>query len=139
MSKVSVVEIFPETFVRFEVNKHRLLPAFAVNQKLDSWHVHSTFHVSDTAKYNALQVLASTLIKQYAHLDGLNRRQRASRSMFQNGANLLGCNTGKPLHELRNLCAVLKVFKQRGNSHARAAEHPGAADTLRVPLDGGAR
>ena len=59
--------------------------------------------------------------------------------MFQNGANLLERDAGKPLHELRNLGAVLEVFKQRCNGHARAAEHPSAADTLRIPLYGGAR
>lgn len=58
--------------------------------------------------------------------------------MFQDGANLLGRDARKPLHELRNLCAVLKVFKQRGNRHARAAEHPSAADAFRIPFDGGA-
>ena len=60
------------------------------------------------------------LAKQYAHSSG---SQRASRRVFEHGANLFQRDAGKPLHELGNLRAVLKVLKQRGNRHTRAAEH----------------
>ena len=48
--------------------------------------------------------------------------------MFEDGANLFQRDAGKPLHELGNLSAVLEVLEQRGNGHARAAEHPSSAD-----------
>lgn len=57
------------------------------------------------------------LVKQYPHYS--SGSQRASRRVFEHGVNLFQRNAGKPLHELGNLRAVLKVLKQRGNGHTR--------------------
>ncbi len=57
--------------------------------------------------------------------------------MFQNGASLFERDAGKPLNELCNLRAVFKILEQRGNRHARPAEHPGSAHTLWIPLNRG--
>ena len=75
------------------------------------------------------------LVEQDTHSSG---SQRTPRCMFEHGANLFRRDAGKPLHELGNLRAILEVFEQRGNGHARAAEHPGSAYPLGVPFDGGA-
>lgn len=58
--------------------------------------------------------------------------------MFENGASLFGRYAGKPLHELGNLRAILEVLEQRGDGYARTVEHPGSADTPRIPFDSGA-
>jgi len=36
--------------------------------------------------------------------------QRTSRGVFEDSANLFGRDARKPLHELVNLCTILKVF-----------------------------
>lgn len=56
--------------------------------------------------------------------------------MFENEPRLFARNTGKPREELRELCAILQILKQRGDGNARIAEYPCATDTLGIPLDG---
>ena len=89
------------------------------------------------ARYRSVAPLETcALVKQYAHYS--SGSQRTSRRVFEHGANLFQRDAGKPLHELANLRTVLKVLKQRGNGHARAAEHPSSADPLGVPFNSGA-
>ena len=76
------------------------------------------------------------LVKQYAHYS--SGSQRASRRVFEHGANLFQRDAGKPLHKLANLRAVLKVLKQRGNGHTRTAKYPSSADPLGLPFNSGA-
>jgi len=43
---------------------------------------------------------------------------------------------GKPFHELVDRRPALEVLEQRMDRHARASEYPGAADDVRISLDG---
>ena len=72
------------------------------------------------------------LIEQYAHLC---RSKCTACGVIEYGANLFGSDTGKPIHELRYQCAVLKILKEGRHWHARASEHPGAADAFGIPFD----
>ena len=69
------------------------------------------------------------MVKQYTHSSG---SQRTLRRVFEHGAGWFERAIRKPLHELVYLRAVLEVLEQRGNGHARGADHPGSTDSLRV-------
>ncbi len=75
----------------------------------------------------------SALIKKNAQ----SRHFQRLRGVFENHPNLLGGNAWKPLHEIRDLRPVFKILKQCSHRNARATEHPGATDTLRMPLNRG--
>ena len=56
---------------------------------------------------------------------------------IKNRLNLLSCNPRKPLNELFNSGAVLKVLEECPDRHSRFAEDPSAADLGWVPFDCG--
>ncbi len=88
-----------------------------------------------TARYSTALPLAKRHQCTWHYSSG---SQRTSRRVFEHGANPFQRDARKPLHELGNLRTVLKVLEQRGNGHARAAEHPSSADPLGVPFNSGA-
>jgi hypothetical protein len=55
--------------------------------------------------------------------------------VFENGASLFERDTRKPLHKLGNLSTVFKVLEQGDYGYARATEHPGSTNALRIPFD----
>ena len=75
----------------------------------------------------------STLVEQYAHS---GNSQGAPRRVLQHGANLLDCDAGKPLNELRDERAVLEVLEERRHRYARATKEPVAAVAFGVVFDG---
>ena len=55
--------------------------------------------------------------------------------MLENGFDLFATHTWKPLEEIVDAGAILEIREQCLNRHARALEHPRAADLLRGSLD----
>ena len=55
--------------------------------------------------------------------------------MLQDSANLLDGDAWKPLHELRDLSAILEILEQCGDRHPSTSEYPGTADAIRMTLD----
>ena len=76
------------------------------------------------------------MVEKDAHL---GRGQRTPRGVLQDGANLLERYAGEPLHELCDESSVLKILEQGCHRHARTAEQPSSADTVRVALNRWAR
>jgi hypothetical protein len=74
-----------------------------------------------------------TLIEQNAHS---HRFQRAGR-MLENKPGLFLRDAGKPGEKIRQLRSVFQILEQGSDRNARVAKHPGAAEALRMPLDGG--
>jgi len=54
--------------------------------------------------------------------------------VFQNRTRLLQSHPRKPLDEILQLSTVLQILEERAHRHPCAAEHPDAANTLRVAL-----
>ena len=75
----------------------------------------------------------STLVEQYAHS---GNSQGAPRRVLQHGANLLECDAGKPLNELRDERAVLEVLEERRHRYAGAAKYPGTTYAFGIAFNG---
>ena len=73
-----------------------------------------------------------TLIEENLHSSGF---ESASGRVLQNGTRLLSGDTGEPIDEVVQRCAVFKVLEERRNRNARAAEDPSAADAVGVSLN----
>jgi hypothetical protein len=54
----------------------------------------------------------------------------------QDRYGLIAGHTWKPLEEIIHAGALLEILEQRAHGHARAREHPGAADAFGGTLDG---
>ena len=65
------------------------------------------------------------LVKKNKHS---RHRQSAARGMLQHGSRLLDRNAREPLDELVQRSVVFEVLEQRCDGHARAPEHPCAAE-----------
>lgn len=57
--------------------------------------------------------------------------------MIENSTHLFDGDAWKAFDKLSDFHPVFKVLEERGDGNARATKHPGPADPLRVPLDGG--
>ena len=73
------------------------------------------------------------LVEQNAQLDG---GDGTTRGMRQDAPHLIERHAGKPLDEFVDWDIVLEIFKEGGNGHARPAEQPRSAVSLRILLDG---
>jgi len=71
------------------------------------------------------------LIEQKPHSRGFQR----VRGVMEYELSLLARDPGKPGEKFRELCPILQILEQRHNGNARAAEHPGTAYALGIPLD----
>lgn len=72
------------------------------------------------------------LIEEDSHS---GRSQGAPCRMLQNGANLLRGYTGEPVHEFRDLSAILEILEQGRHGNPSAAKYPSAAYAFGVTLD----
>ena len=77
-----------------------------------------------------------SLVKQHPHSgDGSCRTEGG---MLQDQASLLRCDPGEELHKFSQGDPVFQVFEQSRHWDPGAAEHPGIADPLGIPLHRGA-
>jgi len=72
------------------------------------------------------------LVEEYAHL---GRSQGATRRMLQYGANLLNCDAGEPLNELRYERPIFEILEERCDGHSGTTKYPGATHALGIAFD----
>ena len=83
-------------------------------------------------KYEVAQRRRRTLIEQDSHL---RYGERATGSVLQHDARLFKCDARKQFRKLAYLHAIVKVFEESRDWHARATKHPCATHALGVEFD----
>lgn len=63
--------------------------------------------------------------------------ESAARRVLQHSACLVKADAREQLDKLADWYTVLEILEQGGNRHARATEHPGSTDPLRVAFYSG--
>lgn len=64
-----------------------------------------------------------------------SRFHKAALGVFQHGLDLFACDSGEPFEEVVNSRAVFEILEKGSDRHARALEHPGAANFIRHAFD----